>query len=303
MDIKDLSAWCKISFYNYASNPLLFVHHLYVNGKEVKDLIIPNEVTSISGYAFTGCSYLNSIKIHKNVSAIGRSAFTYCAGLTTITVEEGNSNYDSRDNCNAIIHKSTNTLIAGCTKTIIPNNVTSIESDAFKGCCGDMTSLIIPGNVKSIGHDAFYGCSNITTLRMEDGTTDINLSSSGLSACPLTTLYLGRNVSFQSGDPRYSPFFNKTNLKSLTLGSGITGLGCYLFYGCTGLKTLIIPHNVKGISSWTFEGCTGLNSIHCLSTTPPSTPTIDMSWCRAFSDIFKTAITTVPLKWTNRSLK
>ena len=271
MDIKDLSAWCKISFYNYASNPLLFVHHLYVNGKEVKDLIIPNDVTSISGYAFTGCSYLNSITIHKNVTSIGRSAFTYCGGLTNITVEDGNSNYDSRGNCNAIIQKSTNALLVGCSKTIIPDNVTSIESDAFIGC-ERLESLAIPANVVSIGHEAFSGCKGLTSLQIEDGAQKIEVNYSGLSSCPLKTLHLGRNIAFQSGDPSYSPFSNKKDLSSLTFGGGITTIPPYTFYGCSGLVSLTIPDNIKYISGSAFGLCSGLKSIHCKSTTPPETP-------------------------------
>lgn len=270
MDIKDLSAWCKISFDNYASNPLLFVHHLYVKGKEVKELIIPSDITKINSYTFTGCSYLNSIRIHKNVTSVG-AAFSYCGGLTSITVEEGNSNYDSRDNCNAIIQKSTNTLVTGCSKTIIPNDIKSIASDAFKGCEG-LESLTIPSSVTSIGHESFSGCKGLTSLRIEDGTQELGLDYSGLSGCPLTKLYMGRNVSFQDVDPQYSPFSNKKNLSSLTFGSGVTSIPRYTFSGCSSLTSLTIPQNVKYLNGTAFEHCSGLTSIHCLNSTPPETP-------------------------------
>jgi hypothetical protein len=92
---------------------------------------IPNSVMSIGESAFSGCSGLTSITIPNSVMSIGYFAFSDCSGLTSIVVENGNSNYDSRSNCNAIIETATNTLISGCKKTIIPNSVTSIGERAF----------------------------------------------------------------------------------------------------------------------------------------------------------------------------
>lgn len=289
MDIKDLSAWCKISFYNYASNPLLFVHHLYVNGKEVKELIIPSDITKINNYSFTGCSYLNTIRIHKNVTSVG-AAFSYCGGLSSITVEEGNPNYDSRNNCNAIIQTSTKTLVTGCSKTIIPNDITSIASDAFKGCEG-LESLTIPSSVTSIGYETFSGCKGLTSLRIEDGTQELRLDNSGLSGCPLTTLYMGRNVPFRSGDPSYSPFSNKKNLSSLTFGSGYTKIPPYTFWGCSSLTSLTFPSQITSIGYDAFYDCNEITAIHCLGGTPPQV----VDWSLPFSDIvYKTATLYVP---------
>lgn len=53
--ITDVAAWCNIKFVDFESNPLIYAKHLYLNGEEVKDLIIPNSVTSIGSYAFCGC--------------------------------------------------------------------------------------------------------------------------------------------------------------------------------------------------------------------------------------------------------
>ena len=122
---------------------------------------IPNSVTSIGGSAFEGCSGLTSISIPEGVTSIGGGAFLGCSGLTSIKVDSNNKKYDSRNNCNAIIDKETNTLIAGCKNTIIPEGVTSIGEDAFLGCSG-LTSISIPEGVTSIGEDAFSLCYNLT---------------------------------------------------------------------------------------------------------------------------------------------
>ena len=84
--ISDIAAWCNITFTDHFSNPLYYAHHLYIDGKEITDLVIPSSVTSIGGYAFYRCSGLKSIVIPNGVTTIGVSAFYGCSGLTTITI-------------------------------------------------------------------------------------------------------------------------------------------------------------------------------------------------------------------------
>ena len=120
-------------------------------------ITIPNSVTSIGQMAFALCISLASIEIPNSVTSIGVGAFAGISDLTSIVVASGNTKYDSRDNCNAIIETSSNTLIAGCPNTIIPNGVTSIEVGAFYYCPG-LTSITIPNSVTSIGVSAFSGC-------------------------------------------------------------------------------------------------------------------------------------------------
>ncbi len=120
-------------------------------------LTIPNSVISIENYAINYCTALTSLTIPNSVTSIGNRAFYRCRNLNLISVDANNPKYDSRDNCNAIIEKSTNTLIAGCITTIIPNSVTSIGRDAFNGLSG-LTSVTIPNSVTSIGNSAFAFC-------------------------------------------------------------------------------------------------------------------------------------------------
>ena len=89
--------------------------------------------------------------------SIGNYAFDGCFGLTSIVVEEGNSVYDSRNNCNAIIETATNTLLLGIVTTIIPKSVTIIGNSAFRDCT-NLTDITIPNSVTSIGDYAFRGC-------------------------------------------------------------------------------------------------------------------------------------------------
>ena len=129
---------------------------------------IPNGVLSIEERAFNGCTGLTSIYIPRSVKSIGESVFCNCSNLASICVDSQNTVYDSRNDCNAIIETSTNTLVYGCRNTLIPSDVTSIADDAFEGCTG-LISIRIPNSVRSIGYSAFSDCTGLTSIFAEGG--------------------------------------------------------------------------------------------------------------------------------------
>ncbi|MBR5848065.1 MAG: leucine-rich repeat domain-containing protein, partial [Bacteroidaceae bacterium] len=141
-----------------------------------KNTTIPNSVINIGNGAFRDCRGLTSVTIPDSVISIGDFAFRGCSGLTSIVVESGNSVYDSRDNCNAIIETATNTLVAGCKNTTIPNSVISIGNSAFCDC-SSLTSVTIPNSVTSIGDYAFYDCRGLTSITIPNSVTSIGNSA------------------------------------------------------------------------------------------------------------------------------
>jgi len=185
-------------------------------------------VTSIGNSAFYECYSLTSITIPSSVTSIGDWAFNGCSGLKSMVVECGNTVYDSRENCNAVIETATNTLIAGCQNTIIPNSVTSIGTWAFLGC-SSLTSITIPNSVTSIGEWAFNGCS-LTSITIPNSVTSI-------------------------GNEAFRGCFRLT---SITIPNSVTGIGGLAFDHCSSLTSITIPNSVTSIGNYAFDGCKSL---------------------------------------------
>ena len=84
VNICDLATWCGIEFYNYTAQPLYNGAKLYLNDKEVRNLVIPSEVTTIKAFAFYGLKRLTNTIIPNNVTSIGKMAFYGCTGELTV---------------------------------------------------------------------------------------------------------------------------------------------------------------------------------------------------------------------------
>ena len=262
--ISDLESWCNISFENDASNPLYYAHHLYINGEELKDLVIPNSITSISRDAFVGCSGLSSLTIPSSVTSIGMYAFRGCSGLTSIVVDNENTVYDSRDNCNAIIEKKSYALIVGCQNTTFPESIPVIGKFAFASC-SSLTSLTIPDHISQIGSQAFSG-SGLTSVVIGKGVHTIDdFAFSGCSS--LTSIIVdSENTTYDSRDNCNAIIRTKDNwllagCKNTIIPSSVTAIGLYAFYECSGLSSLTIPSSVNRIGQSAFSQCSNLTSL------------------------------------------
>ena len=213
---------------------------------------IPASVTSIGERAFYGTG-LTSIEIPASVTSIGGSAFANCSNLEAITVDGGNTVYDSRNGCNAIIVKSTNTLIIGCKNSTIPASVTSIDNSAFYAT--GLTSIEIPAGVTSIGSYAFAN-TGLTSVEIPASVTSIG--SYVFSSCN----GLG-SVTFAEGSQLTSIgsyAFANTGLTSIEIPAGVTSIGIYAFAN-TGLTSIEIPASVTNIRGYAFENCPNLATV------------------------------------------
>ena len=135
----------------------------------LKDLHLPDSLEFIGDSAFDQCWVLPSITIGRNVSHVGKGVFAACINLKTITVDPANPVYDSRDFCSAIIETASNTLVAGCPATVIPDSVTAIGPGAFDTCIG-LTEITIPASVTAIDDTAFSDCDEELVICGTPGT-------------------------------------------------------------------------------------------------------------------------------------
>lgn len=119
----DIAGWCSISFGSLSSNPMYYADNFYIDGNIVSgELIIPDNITSISSYSFSNCTSITSIIIPNNVASIGDYAFYNCTGFTGI---------------------------------IIPDSITSIGGYAFANC-DKLKHIHISANVSAIGERFLY---------------------------------------------------------------------------------------------------------------------------------------------------
>ena len=236
---------------------------------------IPSTVTSIADRAFEGRSRLTTLTIPKSVTTIGSEAFGGCSGLTSIVVEEGNPNYDSRNNCNALIETASNTLLTGCQNTIIPNSVTTIAYSAFISCSG-LTTISIPSSVTKIEKNAFGGCSgpNLLSITVEEGnpTYDSRYNCNALIETATDSLIIGcRNTSIPVDIKAIASyaFQDCIDLSFVRIPNDVKIIRSTTFCNCPDLTTVVIGNSVEDIEIFAFYECPQLKDVYCYAEQVP----------------------------------
>lgn len=128
--VRDLSAWCRVTFANIFANPLFYARHLYgSDGIEVTDLVVPDDVTAIGSYAFAQCGF-KTVTIPGSVKQVGSYAFYGCTSLLSVVMAPG---------------------------------VEGVNSYAFSGCAS-LSSVTLPEGLYRLGGFAFYNSQSLSEI-------------------------------------------------------------------------------------------------------------------------------------------
>ena len=176
-----------------------------MNDVLVKILIVPDSVTSIGNYAFSGCDRLASITIPDSVTSIGEDAFSDCSRLISITIGNGVTRigkdafngtawYNSQPNglvyAGKVAYKYKGTM-PNDTLITIKEGTVGIVGFAFRDY-GNLTGIIIPSSMTNIGNQAFEFCSGLRTVfyaGTEEQWKTISIGSSNSALTSAAKIY------------------------------------------------------------------------------------------------------------------
>lgn len=231
----------------------------------IKKVVISSGMIGIGNFAFENCSDLKSVEIPASVTSIGSAAFKDCSGLESMNIDEANTTYENPEGSNAIVEKSSKTLVAGCKNTKIPDDVKIIGAYAFCGC-SDLKSIEIPDNVSEIQVAAFDDCSNLTAIHIPAGVDKIALGvfmgCSNLNSITIDSA----NRSYES--PGNANAIIDKGTMTLLEGSnntvipeGVKVIWQNAFAERIHLKSITIPASVTSIVGMPFSDCDSLEEI------------------------------------------
>ena len=264
----------------------------------IKNIVLPEGLTSIGEWAFYLCSSVTSISIPEGVTSIGVRAFCNCSSLTSISIPNSVTSVGERAfyNCYnlASVTLSTNLskidkyLFGQCrtlTAITIPNNVTAIENGAFSGCSSlDSVSIeaITPptlgdgGNSFSSSPTCYIPCGTLAAYQPSSWAEQVG---SFVEQCdePVEDNKCGDNLYWAYADGTLTitgtgamydywfdaPWWEKLSsyIKTIALPQGLTSIGEYAFWDLQNLTSVVIPEGVTSIGKGAFSVCPALKSI------------------------------------------
>ena len=259
--VTDLAKWCEISFETTRSNPLHYAKNLYLNGELITALILPNGLTGISDYAFSGGACLLSITIPESIKSIDESAFIGCSKLIEV-VNRSELNITAGSESNGYVGYFAKEVHNGESKIIKEGDYLFYTYDGVSylmGYAGTDTSITLPesynGRAYEIYEYSFFNCNNLNDVTIPNGLTKIG--DHAFSSCGMTSIVIPESVKSIGS---YA-FTGCSRLTEINIPKSITSISDYAFYGCSGLISANIPAGVSSIGRSAFDGCNNLTSI------------------------------------------
>lgn len=240
-------------------------------------LIIPDEVTEISDYAFQG-TLIGSVVFSPRLNRITGYAFDNCTSLTgTLALPETLTHIG----CSAF----NNCSLAG--ELHLPNNLEEIGEKAFHSAGSFVGNLRIPDKIKTIpanafsdcgftgqldlnnavefGYWAFSGCLFGGDLIIPEGAIEIPEYFLNSSGGRLNSIVFPKTLR-RIGD---SAFSGQSRLRNISISEGLVSIGATAFYR-TDLFSLELPSTIQTINKNAFRACFNLSNITCHAVEPPA---------------------------------
>ncbi len=252
-EFSSLESLCTIHFTDAYSNPVWVAKNLYIEGKLISNLVIPETVMEIGNYAFAGCN-MTSVSIPTSVKSIGVGAFENCNGLREAEFSSIQSlcaiNFSEKKSNPLYYAKKLSIAGNEISDVVIPEGVEDISSYAFSGC--DMASVLLPTTVITIGAGAFEGCDSLTAVTIPESVETIGENAFNCSEL--------KHVQFDAINCTSSAkvSYNKkltafsSSVETVVFGDKVRIIPSYAFYGAS-LTSVTIPESVEIIGDEAFS--------------------------------------------------
>ena len=288
VEIESLESWCSIDFeispgYSFSySNPLSYSHHLYMNGKALTELVIPEGVNRIGKSALCKLSSFSRLEIPSSVTSIGDAAFNDCGSIDRLDIPDLETwiKIDIQGSESNPMGHARHIFLDGKEMShdlVIPETATSISAGVFNGC-QVITSVSIPPSVKTIGANAFLKCDSLERVEIQDVAVWCNIAFENVYSNPMSNTI----PEAWWDDQEVTVFVNGTPVTQLDVPEGVTSIGDYAFAGASfdhvivpntivsigksafshsGLKEVVLPENMESLGTYAFCDCLALKKV------------------------------------------
>lgn len=224
------------------------------SGTGLKEIELPESLTTLDYNAFSYCASLSSVKIPGKVERISPYSFYKCSNLQKVELAEGIKFIDNQAfyYCDRLLSIN------------FPSTLTSIGYEAFRET--DLSEVNIPGSVENIGSNAFYRNKNLKKLTFGEGL--VNIEGTAFFECVSIDSIVCPSTLRTIGDATFS---GCKNLKQISLNEGLVSINSYAFSGCTGLTDIVLPSTLEYCKGCAFNECGNIKTIEARSVLPPTT--------------------------------
>ncbi len=231
-----------------------------ITSTTVREILLPQTVTSLDNGAFEGCVALERINIPTGVEALPQNLFKGCEALTAV---------------------------------IIPQKVTTIGKDAFAGCSA-ITAMMIPAGVTSVGAGAFRDMKALVAFTVAQENEKYKAIDGVLYSRIGTSAYLvqyplakvGTTYALDPDTVKVQAYaFSSSNITSIVLGGKLTTVEEGAFENCKKLVNVTVSSTAATftINARAFAGCSNLKA---LKLEISRVPTLNETALSGFSETF-----------------